>query len=210
MIEMDVITQWVTQIIVFILLATIIDLIIPATSMKKYIKLVVGLILILIFLKSVFYLFNINIHQSLEKAYSQLYEEEMENQDIENQIKMQKNEIQASQDAYILEEMTVQLKNLAKDPLREKHQAEITDIQFEFSQKEKISYEDLEKVIVYLQELKNGEGEVNTVENIQINTEEPLEDEKDEQMIKEMEALLRDTWDLNNKKLKIIWEGGTS
>ncbi|HLR66422.1 stage III sporulation protein AF [Virgibacillus alimentarius] len=207
---MDVITQWVTQIIVFILLATIIDLIIPATSMKKYIKLVVGLILILIFLKPVFYLFNINIHQSLETAYSQLYEEEMENQDIENQIKMQKNEIQASQDAYILEEMTVQLKNLAKDPLREIHQAEITDIQFEFSKKEKVSYEDLEKVIVYLQELKNGEGEVNTVENIQINTEEPLEDEKDEQMIEEMEALLRDTWDLNNKKLKIIWEGGTS
>src|SRR5699024_11711137 len=115
MIKMDMLTQWVTQIIVFILLATIIDLIITATSMKKYIKLVVGLILILIFLKPVFYLFNINIHQSLETAYSQLYEEEMENQDIEKQIKIQKKEIQTTQDAYILEEMTVKMKNLEKD-----------------------------------------------------------------------------------------------
>src|SRR5690625_7633178 len=58
-----------------------------------------------------------------------------------------KKEIQASQDAYILEEMAVQLKTLAEDPLLENYQAVITNIDFEFSTEEKNTYEDLEEVI---------------------------------------------------------------
>src|SRR5690625_7052688 len=96
MIIIDMLTQSVTQIIVFILLASIIDLIIPATAMKKYVNLVIGLILILIFLKPVFYLFDINIQQSLETSISQLYEEEMGEENIENLTKMQKKKNKTS------------------------------------------------------------------------------------------------------------------
>ncbi|HLR40481.1 MAG TPA: stage III sporulation protein AF, partial [Virgibacillus sp.] len=189
---MDMLTQWVTQIIVFILLATIIDLIIPATAMKKYVKLVIGLILILIFLKPVFYLFDINIQQSLETSISQLYEEEMGEENIENLTKMQKKEIQASQDAYILEEMAVQLKTLAEDPLLENYQAVITNIDFEFSTEEKDTYEDLEEVIVYLQESEGEEGTVDAVEEVVINTDEPVENEKEEHDIEGVTALLQE------------------
>jgi len=207
---MDMLTQWVTQIIVFILLATIIDLIIPATAMKKYVKLVIGLILILIFLKPVFYLFDINIQQSLETSISQLYEEEMGEENIENLTKMQKKEIQASQDAYILEEMAVQLKTLAEDPLLENYQAVITNIDFEFSTEEKNTYEDLEEVIVYLQESEGEEGTVDAVEEVVINTDEPVENEKEEHDIEGVTALLQELWELDDKKLTIIWEGGAS
>lgn len=69
---MDVIIQWVTQIILFVILAAIIDLLIPVDAMKKYVKLAVGLILILILLKPVFYLFDADIEQAVETSIDQL------------------------------------------------------------------------------------------------------------------------------------------
>src|SRR5699024_4201441 len=101
---MDLLVNWVTQIVIFLIVAIMIDLMIPATAMKKYIKLVAGLILILIFLKPVFALFEINIDQALETSYSKVMQEKSEQDTMENSIKMQKNEIEEGQRAYILEE----------------------------------------------------------------------------------------------------------
>src|SRR5699024_6857602 len=210
MIKMDMLTQWVTQIIVFILLATIIDLIIPATAMKKYVKLVIGLILILIFLKPVFYLFDINIQQSLETSISQLYEEEMGEENIENLTKMQKKEIQASPASYIIEKIAVQSQTLAEDPSLQNYQPVITHIDFEFSTEEKHTYEDLEEVTVYLQESEGEEGTVDAVEEVLINTDEPVENEKEEQDIEGVTALLQELWELDDKKLTMIREGVAS
>lgn len=69
---MDIVINWVTQIILFIVLATIIDLLIPTSSMNKYIKLVVGLILILILLKPIFYVLNIDMETALNKSFQQV------------------------------------------------------------------------------------------------------------------------------------------
>lgn len=208
---MDILIDWIEQIIVFILLATIVDLIVPANAMKKYVKLVIGLILILIFLRPVFFLFDINIQQSLETSVSELSEETSEKENMKKSIKMQKREIEDSQDAYILEEMAVQLKDQAKDPLAEKYQAEISNIDFEFSDEQNMTYEDLEEVIVYLREGDgDGEGEVSTVDDVVINMDKPAGNEKEDQDVEEIASLLKDIWELKDKELTIIWEGGAS
>lgn len=208
---MDMLIQWVTQIIIFLLLAAIIDLLVPATSMKKYIKLVVGLILILILLQPIFYLFNINIQNELKSSFLQLSEESSSNESVENLIELQKNEIQGSQDAYILEQMAVQLKDLAEDPLLEEYRTEIRDIQFLFSSEEDYTFENLEEVIVYLREAdeEDEEGAVDLVEDVEINTGDPVVEEE-EQDSEEIKALLREVWELRNKEVTITWEGGTS
>ncbi|MGY0693026.1 stage III sporulation protein AF [Virgibacillus sp. FSP13] len=207
---MDVLIQWVTQIVVFLIVAMIIDLIIPATAMKKYIKLVVGLILILIFLKPVFFLFDMNVEQALETSFSQLTEGKSDTESMENSIEMQKSEIQATQRAYILEEMAVQLKDLAKPSLAENYQAEIQDIKFQFFQEADppYDYEDLEEVIVYLGQIENEEGAVSIVENIEIDTKDPVMNE-DEQDVQEVKKLLEDEWEINAEKLTLVWEGGS-
>lgn len=206
---MDILIEWIEQIIVFLLLATIVDLIIPVNAMKKYIKLVIGLILILIFLKPVFFLFDINIQQSLETSFSELSGEVSKEEDMKKSIKMQKREIEDSQDAYILEEMAVQLKDLAYDPLAKDYQAEITNIDFVFSDEEEVTYEDLEEVIVYLREV-DGEGEASVVEDVVINTDEPATNEEEDRDVEGITSLLKNIWELDNKKLTIIWEGGAS
>ncbi|MEW9677501.1 stage III sporulation protein AF [Lentibacillus sp. L22] len=204
---MDLLINWVTQIVIFLIIALIIDLLIPATAMKKYIKLVVGLILILIFLKPVFYLFNMNIDQSLDTAFSKLSREEVKQDSMKNSIEKQKKEIQAGQRAYILEEMAVQLKDLAKDRLKDEYQAEIVNIDFQFKPDEEPAYENLEEVIVYLGQMEDEEeGAVQTVDNIDINTDAPVED--DEQDVQEIKHLLHDVWEINDEKLTIIWKEG--
>lgn len=209
---MEILTQWVTQIIIFLLLASIVDLLIPATSMKKYIKLVVGLILILIFLKPLFYLFDFDAQQALERSYSQIMNQQSEGERVENSIKMQKSEIQESQNAYILEQTVVQLKELAKEPLQEDYQVEISDIEFpetERSVETELTLENLDEVIVYLTESDKEEGSVSAIDDIVISTDKPVTDDKQVD-VNGIKLLLQDTWEIDSKKLTILWEGGTT
>ncbi|MFC4022825.1 stage III sporulation protein AF [Oceanobacillus longus] len=205
---MDVIIQWVTQIILFIVIASIIDLLIPADTMKKYVKLVVGLILILILLKPIFHVFNTDIQKAIETSINELDQEFKSDENIENQIEFQKKEIQGSQHAYILEQMAVQLKNLAADPLKEEYQVEITTMEFRFNDTQDISFEELTEVIVYINEAQNGEGAVNTVEDVVINSQRNQEEPEED--LSEIEVLLMEVWELTDKKVSIYWEGGTS
>ncbi|WP_087971647.1 stage III sporulation protein AF [Oceanobacillus rekensis] len=205
---MEIIIQWVTQIILFIIIASIVDLLVPADTMKKYVKLVVGLILILILLEPIFHVFNTDIEKSIETSINELQQELKSDEELENQIEFQKKEIQSGQHAYILEQMAVQLKALAGDPLKEEYQVEITTMDFIFNDTENISFEELTEVIVYIDEAQNGEGAVNKVEDVVINSkrhqENPVED------VSEIETLLMEVWELTDKKVSIYWEGGAS
>lgn len=202
--------QWVTQIIIFLLLASIIDLLIPATAMKKYIKLVVGLILMLIFLKPIFYLFSVDIENELDSALSKVYQEEINTDSIGNLTKIKKSEIQASQDAYILEEMSTRLKEIAKAPLLDQHQVEIADIHFLFSTEQIETYEDLAEVIVYLRKSEIDEGAVSIVDDVEILADENTEEGENEANNDQIRELLQDVWELTDKKLTIKWGGGRS
>ncbi|AUJ26301.1 stage III sporulation protein AF [Virgibacillus dokdonensis] len=204
---MQIVIDWVTQIILFILLATVIDLVIPANSMKKYMKLVVGLILILILLKPIFYIFQIDVQRAVESSLSGVFEEMNQNNSLDNSIKTQKNEIEATQDAYILEQMAVQLKEIAEDPLHEAFQTEITDIQFQFVNGKDKTYENLDKVIVYVNELKNGEGAVRNVDDVVIYSDSP-DVSKENNELKDIENKLSDLWEMEQKNLILQWEGG--
>ncbi|MFU0791502.1 stage III sporulation protein AF [Virgibacillus proomii] len=207
---MEIVIQWVTQIIIFILLATVIDLLIPASSFKKYIKLVVGFILILILLKPIFFLFQIDVQHALEASISKLDRNSQQVESMENLIESQKNEIEGTQDAYILEQMAVQLKQIAKEPLKEGFQTEIKDIEFRFTHQGENTFENLDEVIVYLTESNNdGEGAVRVVDDVVIYSDSP-NTSKEDKKLQEIEAVLNEVWEMDKKKLILQWEGGPS
>ncbi|WP_405101248.1 stage III sporulation protein AF [Oceanobacillus sp. FSL H7-0719] len=203
---MEFITDWIAQIIIFILLATIIDLLIPNIGMKKYIKLVIGLILILILLAPIFALFQLDIESALKHTYSTVFEQEGSLEKVNDAIEMQKSEIEMTHDAYILEEMVVQLKSLANESLNEHHQAEISNIEFVFNDDTAMSYEGLEEVIVYLQESTAEEGGIRTVEEVVIGASDKEKIKDDDEIINQ----LRESWELTDKKITVYWEGGAS
>ncbi|WP_174613772.1 stage III sporulation protein AF [Virgibacillus ihumii] len=208
---MEILVDWVSKIIIFVLLASIIDLLIPATSMKKYIKLVVGLILILILLKPVFYLFDVNIQQAVTTTFQQIEKENTAANQVKNKMKTQKNEIQASQHAYVLEQMTSKLKKLADDPLKSNYQAQISDINYQFRTEDELTYENLSEVVVYVKEAKNDGVTVDTVEEITINTDKSVISKTGNEL-DGIKSLLYKVWEIPEEKLKLTvkWEGGST
>ncbi|GGK02723.1 stage III sporulation protein AF [Lentibacillus kapialis] len=210
---MDSLINWVTQIIIFLLLASVIDLLIPANSMKKYVKLAMGLILILIFLKPVFYLFDLDVRQELKASFAELEQDRIKNNEAENLMEKKKSEIQSSQHAYILEQMAVQLKDVANNPLQEKYRKEIADIEFQFTSKTELTYDNLNQnlgeVKVTLRESESGEGGVDAVDDVVINTDEPLKDESDFN-VEGIKQLLHNVWDVDKEKIILLGEGGSS
>ncbi|WP_053219248.1 stage III sporulation protein AF [Virgibacillus senegalensis] len=203
---MNFLTEWVTQIILFLLLAMVVDLIMPNSSMKKYIKVVVGLILILIFLQPLFRLFQMDIDTMMAKA-SLGFNTESREAEMENSIDLKKKEIQASQRAYILEEMAVQMKNEVEERLEEKYEVGIADISFQFKEGSELSFETLEGVHVLLSKQKmaaGSEGDIKEVV-IDIGEEQVQEEMPDTGPIK---TFLFEAWELENQTITIDWREG--
>lgn len=202
-------TQWITQIITVLILASIINLLVPETMLKKYIQLVIGLIMILIFLKPILFIFDMDLEKALEVSTYQLSQSNKNDRNVESLINFQKKEIQASQRAYIEEEMAVQLKKVASDTLLSEHNIEITNMEFLFKDEKDLSYETLEGVIVYVQKMDNEEGAVRRVNKIIINTNEIIP-EDDDGFEEEITTLLADIWEIDDKLITVYWEGGNS
>ncbi|MFD1066217.1 stage III sporulation protein AF [Oceanobacillus locisalsi] len=204
--RIEIFTDWVTQIILFIILASVIDLLVPANHLQKYVRLAISLILILILLQPVFYLFNTDINAAISSSMNKIEHQLQGQPSIENQIDLEKKEIESGQDAYILEQMANELEEIAADSLKEEFDAEIASIDFQFSVMDSVSYEELTEVIVYITESEPGEGAMNTVEDVVI--EWGNEEETDaEESLQEMEARLRELWEIEDKEIKVYWEG---
>ncbi|WP_328701105.1 stage III sporulation protein AF [Aquibacillus kalidii] len=204
-------TGWVTQIILFILLAMIIELLLPNSSMKKYINMVVGLLLILIFLQPLFQLFNVDIDDVMKEAMP-ILDTTSEEENMKNLIELKKSEIQASQAAYVVEEMAVQMEKQAEEGLREKYGVNIQDISLQFKEKDNIDLENLENIEIVLNQNQdqNQTESQGTVEEVVIDIgEEQLNDENQStQLTKEVKNYLHDSWQLTNQQITILWEGG--
>lgn len=112
---MSFLTEWITSIILFILFAIVIDLLLPNSSMQKYAKMVVSLLLIVVMLNPIFALFRADPDQIFSEIMKG--KDQAQSEEIKNQMNLEKKEIQVSQRAYILKQMAVQLEKSAKEPL---------------------------------------------------------------------------------------------
>ncbi|NGP43601.1 stage III sporulation protein AF [Bacillaceae bacterium SIJ1] len=64
---MDMLTEWVGQIILFILFASIVDMLLPQNSFRTYAKVVISLLLISILLSPLLKLFQIDAEALIQK-----------------------------------------------------------------------------------------------------------------------------------------------
>ncbi|CAM5190618.1 Stage III sporulation protein AF OS=Bacillus licheniformis CG-B52 OX=1368424 GN=N399_14480 PE=4 SV=1 [Bacillus licheniformis] len=96
---MEFLTEWLTNIILFILMAIVIDMLLPNSSMQKYAKMVISLLLIVVILNPIFSLFRTDPDVIFEKLTKN---GQVQSNEIKNQLNSEKKEIQASQQAYYL------------------------------------------------------------------------------------------------------------
>ncbi|MCD5323522.1 MULTISPECIES: stage III sporulation protein AF [Pontibacillus] len=204
---MAFITEWVTQIILFLLLALVTDLLLPASSFRKYIKLVVGLLLILVFLQPVFKLFDVDMDQFFTREMNR-WNDQAEVESMKNSIEEKKKEIQASQRAYILEQMAVQLENEVKEELMNDHNVEIQNFSFQFKTDAEVNLEGLKSLNITLAETNKQEAGSDEVEEIVIDLNQQPKDQEGEQSLDAVRSYLSSAWDIPEDQLILQWEGG--
>ena len=206
---MGALTEWVTNIILFILLATIIDLLLPSSSMQKYAKMVIGLLLMLIILTPVFSIFKVNVDKLFTAINSSSISQENSSKNL---LDLKKKEIQASQDAYILEQMAVQLEEGVKEELVKEYGVEVSGVEVHMKdEKGEKSFENISSISLSVQPKENKHtASVSEVEVVSINTSEPIKKEKKEndEKLKKVQSFLSKKWDMNKKQIIVTMGGG--
>ncbi|MGX6442707.1 stage III sporulation protein AF [Neobacillus sp. K501] len=203
---MDFLKEWVTNIILFILLATVIDMLLPNSNMQKYTKMVTGLLLIAIILTPIFKLISSDFETAMASIPSFNGSGE---KNMENLIDSQKKEIQASTDAYILETMAVQLKQGVKEELMEQFGLEIAELEVTTKKESEQSFpENLQMVKVLLTQPENHIETVEVIQPVDINTGAPLPSKEPAEETEKITEFLSQKWEVTEKTIEVTVEGG--
>lgn len=202
---MHFLTEWVTNIIIFVLLATVIDMLLPNTNLQKYTKIVTGLLLIAIILTPVLKLISKDFETALQSI--PIFQD-TEEKNMENLIELKKKEIQASQRAYILETMAVQLKEGTEEELMNQYGLEVANIDITLDETTKLSFPDnLQRVIVQLKQSEEEANVVEVVKPVEINTNQPSQMKRLTARSEEITSLLAEKWNVSEGAIEVLIEG---
>lgn len=204
---MNFITEWVTNIILFILLATVVDMLLPNSTFQKYAKMVAGLLLITVILTPVFKL----ISSDFEDVFTASAMGQPEQKNMDNSIELKKREIQASLDEYTLNKMAVQLKEDANEELIANYGMEINSIQLSIDKEKDVGFPaNLTVMVIHMKDSKDQNNVVEAVSPVRIDTQQPLLD-KDESKQMDTESIisfLSEKWEVRDDAIVIMYEGG--
>lgn len=201
---MSFLSSWISNIIIFILLATVIDMLLPSSSLQKYTKMVIGLLLIVIIITPILSLFQTNFNQILTSATLQ------PNQENENKLgnltESKKKEIQAVQSAYILKQLANQLQEKVEEELMKKYQMkiEVTDIAVKNEENPRLP-DDLQNIAISLTEIKD-EAAVETIAKIDIDTKSSLKINQTD--YEDVKQFLAQKWLIDENLIQISGERG--
>ncbi|WP_062048192.1 stage III sporulation protein AF [Bacillus sp. JCM 19034] len=214
---MGSLTGWLTTIILIILLATILEMILPNSHMQRYVKMVVGLLLLVAMLQPLLSIFTEDVDEWLVSLSIQTDETE---KIVHEAINLQKKEIELGQRAYISEQMAVQLENQVKEGLKEGYDLELASVEVELVWKEGLetmhdAMEALESIHTFvskeLEEQQETEVEIVQPVHIQVtqtNHKEDVEEKEEEDPLEEVQQFLAHNWDVPEEKIIVAWEGG--
>ena len=198
---MEFLNGWIANIILFVLIATIIDFLLPNSSMHKYTKMVTSLLLMMIIVSPIFKLFSMDIEAVLKEF--PIYQEGVQG---ENLLEIQKKEIQASQHAYILEEMAVHLENEVKEELMEEFNLEIANIEIDLDE-DGFENGNINSITVTLKDIEEEPEVVEAVKPVEIDTSEPLPSNFQTGGSEKIAALLSEKWEIQKERIELILEG---
>ncbi|MED3613211.1 stage III sporulation protein AF [Bacillus wiedmannii] len=208
---MQFVTEWIRNIIVFLLLATMLHLILPNSNLQKYVKFVVSLLLVVLILTPLFKLLQTDVNEVIANFNEEKYVAEGS---VKNSIDSKKKEIQALTRAYSLEEMATKMKKEVGKEFEKKYGMTVSEIQIVAAEStaestaEVKSAKDIQTVVVTLKEKERSKNDaIETVKPVEINTKEPPK--KVEETNVEMKDFFSSRWQLENKQIQVQMEGRT-
>ncbi|MBS4199631.1 stage III sporulation protein AF [Bacillus sp. FJAT-49732] len=194
---MEYLNEWVFNIIIFLILAMIVDMLLPDSSMKKYTKLATGLLLMAIILTPILKLVSTDFEKVLASFSTNM---DIEDSSTENLLKTKKKEIQASQHAYILEQMAVQMKKMVEKELSEKYSLDINKIQIFAKPNSDGTINELDNVVVYLTPSEKSIKAIQPV-NVTFQETDAKVDTTDYETIKSM---FSSNWEIQESLIELV------
>ncbi|AIK37543.1 stage III sporulation protein AF [Bacillus pseudomycoides] len=204
---MQFVTEWIRNIIVFLLLATMLHLILPNSNLQKYVKFVVSLLLVVLILTPLFKLLQTDVNEVIANFNQEKY---VADGSIKNSIDTKKKEIQALTRAYSLEEMAVKMKKEVGKEFEKKYGVTVSEIKIIAAEtKEEVkAAKDIQSVIVTLKEAEVKKNDaIETVKPVEINTRAPRKTSEETNV--EMKQFFSSRWQLEDKQIQVQMEGGT-
>ncbi|SER49158.1 stage III sporulation protein AF [Salipaludibacillus aurantiacus] len=212
---MGVVTSWISNIIMLVLFATILELMLPSSSTHRYVKLVVGLMILVVMLQPVLAIFNKDAENIVKQIDKWGQEVNLEKGDLDE---LEKTEIETVSLAYISEQVAVQLKGEAYSPILKEFNKEITDIEISFnSLHSQPDLDNLTGISVTVQspdpaENEESESEEETgifIEPIEIKSEGASSEKKEDTEGKKlMEMRLAEIWEVPAELILVQEKGG--
>ncbi|CAH0226195.1 stage III sporulation protein AF [Peribacillus sp. NPDC101481] len=200
---MSFLAGWVSNIIIFVLLATVIDMLLPNSALQKYAKMVIGLLLIAIIITPILGLFNKDFDEILSAATSEF--EDQKKKDLGNLTEMKKKEIQAAQGAYILEQMAVQLQTEVEEELMVDYNMKISSIDVGVKNEEEPGVDDLQNITISLEKAEGKENsEIEAVAKVDINADSPST--SNDANLDAVKRFLATSWSVDEEIIEIAGE----
>lgn len=200
---MSFLAGWVSNIIIFVLLATVIDMLLPNSALQKYAKMVIGLLLIAIIITPILGLFNKDFDDILTAATSEF--EDQKKKDLGNLTEMKKKEIQAAQGAYILEQMAVQLQTEVEEELMVDYNMKISSIDVGVKNEEEPGVDDLQNITISLEKAEGKENsEIEAVAKVDINADSPST--SNDANLDAVKRFLATSWSVDEEIIEIAGE----
>ncbi|MGR9049407.1 stage III sporulation protein AF [Halobacillus faecis] len=196
---MEYLIEWITKIVLFLLLAMVADALLPSGVMKNYARLVMSILLVLIFMGPLLQILNIDPESLVQRA-DQTMQQQLDAEVFEENVESKKNEILAGQDAYKLEQVTQALTAEIETPLKEEQNLVLVDVQMSFHQ-QPYSLETLDKLTLTL----SRDELTQSVEDVEISIMDEVETE-DKKQDPELLKWVADYLDLNKEQIIIRWE----
>nr|WP_225989707.1 stage III sporulation protein AF [Peribacillus frigoritolerans] len=194
---------WVSNIIIFVLLATVIDMLLPNSALQKYAKMVIGLLLIAIIITPILGLFNKDFDDILTAATSEF--EDQKKKDLGNLTEMKKKEIQATQGAYILKQMAVDLQAEVEEELMADYNMRISSIDVGVKNEEEPGVDDLQNITISLEKAEGKENaEIEAVAKVDINTDGPST--SNDANLDAVKRFLATSWSVDEEIIEIAGE----
>lgn len=211
---MDFVVSWLNQIVLIVLFAIVLDLIIPSSSMQKYVKLVMGLMIMVTLLKPVALLFD----QNLDISKIRWPDNIAEFASLDS-IKSRAGELQKQQASTAEKQMQLTLEKTIKQQLESQHPVEVLKVQADI-----VPADGQQNASLVISKLRiemrpaagsNKNGQIVPVESVQINSAkdagkqaEPQTDSQQTEMSSQIQRELSTQFGISGSIISIDWKAG--
>ncbi|KAB7708804.1 stage III sporulation protein AF [Bacillus aerolatus] len=193
---MTFLTDWLANIIAFLLLAAVMDLLLPSTRFQQYAKVVIGLLLLFVMLQPLWKILSVDIEEELSGWTAS----QMDAQQAETAAVNKKSNLETSKELFILKNSEQQLQALVESELKQTFQKQILEINIQVSKWENSLPENIEHVDVYIVPLA-AEQTDSSVKDIHIDSS--IQTENKGKAEGELASFLSKKWNIPEEQLNI-------